>query len=252
MKVASKVIVGIAIMFVVGFGFVFTQTNVFRRERLMLTHAVKQISYSTQDMMASVIYSNEKITVPLEFIKQEHSVTCELAALRMALNYFGSDVTEDELIARIPFDSKGPKTPDNIWGDPDRGFVGSVDGSIFLGTGYGVYEEPIRDLALSYRDAFIIENAKLTRVLQEANKGNPVIVWGLLSNKEIMEWNTKKGKKITAFPGEHARVVIGYSGTISNPSHIVMMDPIYGRIRMSRDKFLENWGALDNKAVVVY
>ncbi len=252
MKRISKMAVGFSVAVIVLFVFVFTQNNIFRQDRLLLIRAFKQLSYSSQDMFAAVIFSNEKITVPLEFKKQEHSVTCEIAALRMALNYLGSDVTEDELIARIPFDTKRPKTSDNIWGDPDKGFVGSVDGSIFLGTGYGVYEEPIRDLALSYRDSFIIENAKLSRVLGEVDKGNPVIVWGLLSNEDTMEWYTKKGKKITAFPGEHARVVIGYSGSASNPTHIVMMDPIYGRIRMSRDKFLENWGALENKAVVVY
>ncbi len=220
--------------------------------RFEVARIIKQISYSTEDMLASVIYTDEKIKIPIEFQKQEHTVTCEVAALRMALNYFGARVTEDELLLRLPFDTRDAKTKDNIWGDPNKGFVGDVNGSIFHGTGYGVYETPIRDLALSYRDAFIIDKAGLPRVLQEVNKGHPVIVWGLLSDTGPMYWKTKDGQKVTAFPGEHARVVIGYSGTATKPGHIIMMDPIYGKIRMSTSDFLSDWNKLGNKAVVVY
>lgn len=251
MKKSLKYFFILAIVAIITFGYFFITSKTFRDDRLILERFIRQLSYSTEDMLASVIYSNEKIKIPIDFKKQEHAVTCEIASLRMVLNYFGSTVTEEELIIRMPFDTKEPKIND-IWGDPNKGFVGNVDGSIFLGTGYGVYETPIRDLALSYRDSFIIDKAKLSRVLSEVDQGRPVIVWGLLSNPEQVQWKTKNGKKIVGYVGEHARVVIGYAGKISDPSHIVLMDPIYGKIRMNKEKFLADWKIMENKAVVVY
>ncbi len=251
MKKNQKIFFIFASIFIICLGFIFVTNDTFYSERAGFVRFFKQISYNAENLLATVISTDEKIKIPLKFKKQEHSVTCEIAALRMVLNYFGATTTEDELISKIVFDTKEPKTPDNIWGDPDEGFVGSVDGSIFLGTGYGVYEKPIRDLALNYRNAYIMEKATLSAVLNEVNKGNPVIVWGVLSNRKAIQWSTIDGKKITALPGEHARIIIGFSGDVSKPTNIVLMDPIYGKIRMSKSQFLSNWAKLGNKAVVI-
>jgi hypothetical protein len=89
-------------------------------------------------------------------------------------------------------------------------------------------------------------------VLTEVAAGNPVIAWGLLSHRKPVTWWSKEGKLITAHPGEHARVVIGYSGEIANPTKIILMDPIYGKIRMSTERFLSDWQVMNNRAVVVY
>lgn len=197
-------------------------------------------------------FSNDEIYISTKFQRQEHPVTCEVAALRMALNYFGENVTESELLAELNFDTKKPMSSNNTWGDPDVGFVGSVHGSVFNGTGYGVFEKPIQNLASKYREANIIKKADLSKVISEVNKRNPVIVWGLLSDRDPIYWKTEDGKTVEAYPGEHARVVIGYSGDISNPSKIILMDPIYGKIKMTKEKFLEDWNKMENRAVVIF
>ena len=33
---------------------------------------------------------------------------------------------------------------------------------------------------------------------------------------------------------------------------LIFLDPIYGKVVWSADKFLQNWASLDNRAVVVY
>jgi uncharacterized protein YvpB len=81
--------------------------------------------------------------------------------------------------------------------------------------------------------------------------GNPVIVWGLLSSKYEISWKTPEGKTIKAFPGEHARIVIGYAGDVDNPHSIILMDPLYGKVKMSTERFLKEWKMLDNMSVVV-
>ena len=67
-----------------------------------------------------------------------------------------------------------------------------------------------------------------------------------------MTWRTRKGKEVEAYPGEHVRIVMGYTGSISNPNSIILMDTLYGKISMSKTQFLSDWEKLDNRAVVVY
>jgi len=234
------------------YGWVISQPK-YSPQRLSFEQAIKKISYYAQDQVATVLYAkSEKVTVPVPFLPQEHPLTCETASLRMALHYRGEEVTEEELLDKLTFDIQDPLSQKGVWGDPDKGFVGNIDGSIYHGTGYGVYETPIRNLALYYRNAQVIEDATLQKILTQTTKGNPVIVWGLLSDKDQTYWRTKKGKSVQAFYSEHARVVIGYSGTVAQPKNIILMDPIYGKIRMSRDKFVDQLNTLNNRAVVIY
>jgi len=46
-------------------------------------------------------------------------------------------------VRKLAFDTKDPMSPDGIWGDPEKGFVGDINGPIFYRTGFGVYEKPI-------------------------------------------------------------------------------------------------------------
>lgn len=202
---------------------------------------------------AASIFSlhDEKILLPVKFKRQENPLTCEIAALRMSLNYLGIQVTESDLIYDITFSTKDPRTPDNVWGDPQKGFVGIVNGSIFKGTGYGVYNLPIKDLASKYATATTIENPDVKKILQHVKAGKPVIVWGLLSDKNPTYWTSLEGEVVEAFPGEHARIVIGYTGDISNPSNIILMDPLYGKIKMRTEQFIADWERMSYMSVII-
>ena len=239
----------------IGIATAFFMTNdLFYFQKIKLERISKRIFYYAQDQVAQVTEweKTDVFQIPIPFHPQEHALTCETAALRMALNYYGENVTEDELLEKLSFSTRGPKTNDNIWGDPDLGFVGNIDGSVFKGTGYGVYEEPIKNLAVEYRTSFIVEKADLSEILEKVKSGHPVIVWGLLSRRKPIVWKTGEGKIIEAQPGEHARVVAGFYGTVSNPTKIILMDPIYGKIRMSKEKFLSDWKVMKNRAVAVH
>jgi len=208
----------------------------------------KYIFYSTE----SAIAKNPSIKLDVPFHRQEHSLSCEIATLKMILDYYGTSVSESELLSALPFDTRLPRQKNNIWGDPDLGFVGNIDGKIPNG-GYGVYEKPIFDLAYKFgRTAVIFTGEKLSAILTEVQAGHPAIVWGTLSTGKDISWTTKNGKKIHAIYGEHTRIIIGFDGTIKNPTKIFLMDPVYGEIVMTKEKFLYNWGLMDNKAIVVY
>ncbi|MDD4901748.1 MAG: C39 family peptidase [Patescibacteria group bacterium] len=190
-----------------------------------------------------------KLAVP--YHRQQHNLSCEVASLVMALQYQGVKVTENELIAQLPSSDPGPRNPGNIWGDPNLGFVGNINGSM-PNTGYGVYEQPIFDLANKYRAAKVIASGTLTDLITALTDNNPVVVWGVIGKGRDISWQTSAGLIIKAKMDEHARTLIGYTGTSDNPQLMILLDPIFGEIRMKVADFLTNWGKLDNKAVVVY
>lgn len=189
------------------------------------------------------------IYLDVPFHRQEHSLSCEIASLKMVLEYHGDDISESELISKLAVDTSGPRQG-NIWGNPEKGFVGSIDGEMPL-TGYGVYEKPIADVASQYRDAKPLNNATLQEILDEVSRGRPVIVWAHISGGRDVSWTTPEGEDIKAIYGEHARVLVGFTGSIDDPGTLFFMDPLYGRVSMSKESFIKNWQKLDNRAVFV-
>lgn len=220
---------------------------------LAVRRIFKTGSYLTLDLLANILPSSPEIyQLNVPFYRQEHALSCEIAALRMVLAYYGVKVEEEDLLARLPFDTFGPRdTRENIWGDPDEGFVGNIDGKIPDG-GYGVYEGPVQKIAAEFRRAEALVAPELNTVLEMVQAGHPVIVWGTLASGRDISWKTREGKKVKAVFGEHTRIITGFKGSSENPSTIYLLDPVYGAVRMSKDKFLKNWAVLDRKAVVVF
>jgi len=212
---------------------------------------VKQVVTEVINKVDLIVPIKPAVKLAVPYHRQEHNLSCEAAALLMALNYRGVAVTESDLIKALPVSDPGPRQANNIWGDPNLGFVGNIDGHM-PDTGYGVYEQPIYDLASKYRTAKIISSSTLDNLITELVNGNPIVVWGVSGKGRDISWQTSAGKVITAKMDEHARTLIGYTGDSKNPQLMILLDPIYGEIRMKVVDFLANWKMLDNRAVVVY
>jgi uncharacterized protein YvpB len=191
--------------------------------------------------------STVRLNVP--FHRQEHSLSCEVASLKMALAGVGVEVPESELVAKLAYDST-PRTS-GVWGDPYVGFVGDIDGKM-LGSGYGVYWDPIAKLGLQYRNTEVIHNGSLQQLLYHIHQGRPVVVWGYFGRGNRTTWTTPNLKTVDAVNGEHARVLIGYNGNSLNPDSLILMDPIYGEQTWSVQDFLNNWSTLESAGVAVY
>lgn len=235
----------IVILIILSFGmFFYIHSPKAQRSTKYVLYALKNAIFKIPEKEIAV-----KLNVP--YHRQEHALSCEIAALKMALNFYKVKISESELLVLLPYDTNLPRSKNNIWGNPDLGFVGDIDGTIPNG-GYGVYEKPIADLASKFRKSKALNSAKLSDILTEVADKHPVIVWGTLASGKDISWKTREGKFIKAIYGEHTRVIIGFSGTINNPKYIILHDPIYGTITMSKEKFLKDWALLGNKAVVVY
>ncbi len=228
--------------------FEFTLDDPKGEENVMKT-VVKQTYYKIALAAAPTPKGAVRLNVP--YHRQQHALSCEVASLLMALQYRGVTTTENELIAQLPVSDPGPRSPGNIWGDPNLGFVGNINGSM-PNTGYGVYEQPIDDLATKYRPAKIIASGTLADLIDALTNNDPVVVWGVIGNGSDISWKTSAGLVVKAQLNEHARTLIGYTGTSDNPQQLILLDPIYGEIRMKVADFLANWGKLDDRAVVIY
>jgi uncharacterized protein YvpB len=130
-------------------------------------------------------------------------------------------------------------------------FVGSIDGSQ-NSTGYGVHWKPIAKAAKNWRNAMSFSGWSAAKLASAIEAGNPVVIWGVLGNAYYDPWKTPSGRTIPAWKGEHARTVIGYTGSPSNPLSFIINDPIVGRITWSTTTLLSNWGTFNNSGVVVY
>lgn len=209
--------------------------------------AAKYLFYTAASQLSQ---SKPTIILKVPFHKQEHALSCEAAALTMALRYKNVDISESDILGLLPVATPFARGDNNIWGDPQDGFVGDVDGSMPK-TGYGVYENPIASVARQFRDAIALENAQLQDLIDALHNGNPTVVWGTVGSGRDISWKTADGKYIKAIMGEHARALIGYNGARANPTSLILLDPIYGKITWSTKKFLRDWALLDNKAVVI-
>lgn len=184
------------------------------------------------------------LNIPIYF--QQHALSCEAASLHMALLYKGTNISESTIIGQIGADL----TPrqNGVWGDPNLSFVGDVNGADNV-TGYGVYANPIAKVASQYFPAQAVSGITVSEITSSLSMGNPVILWGTAGNRRPDAWVTPQGVKITAWVGEHARLIVGFTGSASNPHQFIINDPIYGRLFWSVSQTEANWAAFSGMAV---
>lgn len=191
----------------------------------------------------------QQTSINLDEHRQEHSLSCEIATLKMALSAHDISVPESELISYLAFDST-PKSS-GVWGDPNKGFVGSIDGQMLV-DGYGVYWDPIAAVGKKYAQTEILKNGSVQQLAQQIKNGNPVIIWGYYgSTQKNFSWQTPQGKAIQAVDGEHTRVVYGFDGPVSNPTRFYLIDPATGRFSWSTAELMNNWNSLNRMGVIV-
>lgn len=190
----------------------------------------------------------QEVSVPVVFHRQEHSLSCEVAALKMALGAQGVEVAEQELISKLPFD---PTLRTNgVWGDPNIGFVGKIDGQMMV-DGYGVHWDPIAKLGQKYAATEVMRAGSVSQLAKHIKNGNPVIIWMHYGNGQTHTWNTIKGKKITGIHGEHTIVAYGFDGPAHAPTRLYTMDPVIGKESWTPSELTGKWNALGRMGVVV-
>lgn len=188
-----------------------------------------------------------RIAAPV--LAQSQPNGCESAALSILLRSVGISATQERLQAKLP--RSGPLDPEGsgpskVWGDPDRGYVGRVQGGGSAG-GFGVYPGPVADVArsLGVRLSNMTGRAPQT-VYDRLLAGRAVMVWIGLGDGPYGTWQTPDAKPIRVNFNEHTVVLHGIDGD----GTISVSNPLQGTAeRWSRQKFEAMWELLDRRAL---
>ncbi len=178
-------------------------------------------------------YPKPTLQLDVPFHHQEHSLSCEAAALRMLLLYNGIDEPENWILQKMPF---GP-----VGADPSKVFVGDIDGSQPT-TGYGIHWDGLAEVAKAYGTSEAFSDKYLYYLIDRLHDGHPVIIWGsVFKNPKDISWVTPEGKTVKALNGEHVWVVTGYAGPREAPTYIFTLDPLRGVQVFRTGDFMAIW-----------
>lgn len=183
-----------------------------------------------------------RIAIDLPVLRQAYRNNCETAALSIALRGKVDQVRlQDELPLSEPLDPIAG-TAGVVWGDPDEGFVGRVEGG-----GFGVFEGPLARLGRRYdHGTRPLAARSFEAILDQVRSGRPVILWAALGPSTPRTWTTPAGKIVRADLSEHTIVLAGVS-----PAGVVVHDPWTGERRIDPVAALrDRWILLGRRAVV--
>lgn len=184
-----------------------------------------------------------RVQVDVPVVRQVYRNNCETAALSMALRGRADQGVLQRLLPLEdpldPVDDAGGR----VWGDPERGFVGRVEGG-----GYGVFEQPLAQLARRFdAGAYAVRGGRFSRLVSLVRAGRPVVVWVTLGPSSPVQWRTPAGRVVRADQAEHTVVLTGVG-----PEGIVIADPWTGTVRTEPSEALASmWRTLGRRAVVL-
>jgi uncharacterized protein YvpB len=149
-------------------------------------------------------------------IRQDKPLDCEAASLQVALAAAGYNVSQDTLFNRLPQDGRPAIVANGAaerWGDPYTAFVGNVYGAEANFTGYGVYYQPIVNVAAGVGASADGHTGWTVPAIEaQIRRGAAVIVWvnNDYTATGVRYWTAWDGRLIPYTTHEHTLVAIGF------------------------------------------
>ncbi|MGH7777452.1 MAG: C39 family peptidase, partial [Candidatus Dormibacterales bacterium] len=187
------------------------------------------------------------------FHQQVYELSCEEAALQMALGKEGVQVTQTQLLERIGVDWRAAYR-DALglhWGDPYRSFVGDPNGSEIAMTGYGTYLTTIERVAAEAGGTVVDAGVGMSPATLYGHvlDGHPVVAWVSFDWRYHApgSWIAFDGRRIPSLaPLEHAVAVVGVT-----PAKVLVDNPWSGPQWVSRATFEAAFAGLGRMAVAL-
>ena len=218
----------------------------------------EQVFYKNKDTVIWEANNQEidKIILDVPMVQQlpELPRGCEVSSLAMLMKYSGVDVGKMELAKKIKKETT-PYTKQNgkiKCGDPYKGFVGDMYNRNCFG--YGVYHEPIAELAREYFGNRVADLTELEfeDILCILERGYPIWIianseYRPLDDNQFEIWYTPTGiVKITY--RLHAVVITGFKG-----DKIYINDPLsgYKNKELNREQLKAAWEQMGNQAITI-
>lgn len=197
--------------------------------------------------------------IDVPWYKQTESFTCNVQATNMVLAFKGIYVGEQGVKNLMGIGEPFNKTA-GTGGNPYEEWVNY----------YGVYWTRVSAVLTSQGVSNQIKtNWNVYDLAKEVEAGHPSILWwyndwtswGPNGENKWNTWTTPGGQTIWGMNGMHSEVVVGFSGSVDNPTGFYTNDPWRGKNRYySVEKFKSLWATLynptagipSNIAIVIY
>jgi uncharacterized protein YvpB len=169
---------------------------------------------------------------------QEHSLSCEYAAIQIVTTWFGAPIYEDESLAFVPQAV-----------DPHFGFRGDIDGPYGSSDDYGVYAEALVPLLNAYGyNGDVWYSADAGSLESELDAGHPTLLWIATRGDTGFYDQDANGNTFKLVPWEHVVVAYAY-----DDGGVSISDPGTGALDyLSWGWLLNAWSVLDGMALSIY
>lgn len=192
------------------------------------------------------------IDAPLVAQMPELPRGCEVTSLAMLLQFAGIETDKMELAEQVKRDPTPYQKKKGIvhFGNPYEGFVGDMYS--FSNPGYGVYHEPIKELAEQYLPNQIMDmtGSEFPDILFTLERGIPVWVianthFSRLPESLFETWETPTGEVRITYK-EHSVLITGY-----DEQFIYFNDPLANikNRKISVKAFQEGWEQMGKQAI---
>lgn len=183
------------------------------KEALTYGWNIAYMSHQFPALMKVATSQDAWISVPL--ISQEevgYQTGCELVSAAMLLNYYGIDVTPEDVYSVIQKSSA--EDTDTVYGpDPNVCFIGDPTTTY----AFGCYALPLIDAMNQLLDeewqAVNVSDSDLEDLEKNyLNQGIPIIIWATIHMSEPQKgdsWLLSDGTKFQWIAGEHCLVLVG-------------------------------------------
>ncbi len=181
---------------------------------------------------------------------------CEITAMTMVLNYYGYNV--DKVTMAMDY---MPKVQAEFYRSEDGRLMGPDLENFFVGdpteeTGYicgtgAIVIAANRYLADVGSDltAAAMKNVQPEKLYDLIDQGTPVVIWCTINMEDRAEtdgWYREDGTYMEWSTNDHGAVLIGY-----DEDTVIVADPIYSRITVSRDQFEKIFAERGGQCVIL-
>jgi uncharacterized protein YvpB len=196
----------------------------------------------------SVVERPVSVRIRAPVVKQVYPNNCETAALQMLLATRGVEQAQRSLQSKLrrdgPLDPRTAPDGTKVWGDPNQGFVGRVEGGGVAG-GFGVYGKPLIALADRWVEAVNLSGTQPAVIYRRLLSGHAVLAWTALADGPYETWRGPRGEPVTVNWGEHTVLLRGLTG-----GRLIVNDPLTGeRMTWTKAEFEEKWALLGRRAI---
>jgi uncharacterized protein YvpB len=212
-----------------------------------ISNKAQGITNAAGAALEAAIASRTNVISGVSFYYQAHNLSCEETATSMALTHQGLHVSQDQILAALGVDWTPAVLSGGVvvsWGDPDKAFVGNVNGSERNYSGQQANPKALVRVLNAY-GARIIEWSEpgvgpnvisAQEIYKQVLANHPVVAYATWDWQwhRIYYYTSEDGNRVPLVsPWEdHVYTVVGVS-----PNSVLVNDPIRGQYWVSKAAF---------------